>query len=589
MLEYTHITQRKCSSLAFFLVLPIVAAPLVHLVPHYQVLNKLILVLCCLVGCALQVRLFPLRWLILVIFSFFSALWSVSPPLSVYAAIQLSYYAMGFLLFRRISLKPQTLCWAARLIVIVSLLIALDGLHQYVFRYDEYVRYLQEYDPFGSQEMEQIAHTWITSLSGRVFTQFFALPSQLAGYLLMIFPLNAVLIIHEKKSWLKLCWSLVFILNAVILFFTKSFGAWLVFLCLSFVATSLWLWHKRILTWTWFLKIGAVSLLTAIGLLYLIGHFRGQYLWNLQGNNPLWHRFLNWKTAFAIWRDHPFIGTGLGTFGAMYPQYMQPGANEAQYAHNTYLQFGAELGILGLVLVLGFAGYWGVGVLKGLMQNFQVGDRERSSGFLYGVGSVFAGLGFLLHNIVDFDFYVFPLGLLGLAMLGLALNIFSENAAQNAFSRRQKPAYHQHRWAYPCVVGLVGISAFMLFVKDWQAVQALLHKEQAIALVQAQHYQEASRTMQRALQRAPILPEYQAIDGSMWLSLHQPEQAVERYRAALAAEAVTPWFHAGLAEAYLQQKNLSMAYLESRRAAELFPLKSQYQQRVQQIQKQFPQ
>jgi hypothetical protein len=43
-----------------------------------------------------------------------------------------------------------------------------------------------------------------------------------------------------------------------------------------------------------------------------------------------------------------------------------------------------------------------------------------------------------------------------------------------------------------------------------------------------------------------------------------------------------------LAEAYLQQPNLSLAYIESRRAAELFPLKSQYQQRMQQIQDQLP-
>ncbi|GAK57532.1 probable bicarbonate transporter, ICT family protein [Candidatus Vecturithrix granuli] len=588
-LEHSPTSHLNSVLFSFFLFFPLVVTPLINFIPPYLLLAKLLFALCFVIGFSQHGRRWWFGCFVLLGFSFCSVLWSVNVSLSTYQAIQLSYYAMGFLLFRTIHLHPQTLRWGIRLVVMVSLLIALDGLHQYFFRYDEYARYLQEYDPFWSQEIEQVAHTWIASLSGRVFTQFFALPSQLAGYLLMIFPLNAVLIFYEKRRWLKLFWSITFILNAVIFFFTKSFGAWLVLLCILVVAAFLWLWNKRILTWDWFLKIGSGFLIAAVGILYLIGRFRGQYLWNLQGNNPLWHRFLNWKTAFAIWREHLLLGSGLSTFGAMYPQYMQPGANEAQYAHNTYLQFAAELGIIGLVLVLWLVGCWGVDVFKGLKQNFKMRDQEKNSCFLYGVGSSLAGLGFLLHNIIDFDFYVFPLGLFGLAMLGLTLNIFSENVARNSFSHQQKPFYYQNRWAYFCFVGLVGISTLVLFIKDWQYVQAHQHKEQAIALVQTQQYQEASRTMQRALQFSLILPEYQAIDGSIWLYLRQSEKAIERYRTAIETDAVTPWFHAGLAEAHLQQNNLSMAYLESRRAAELFPLKSQYRQRMQQIQNQLPQ
>lgn len=583
VLEHTNISQRPVSYSACLLFFPIAAAALVNLAPWYQFCNKLLLALCFLVLWSQQVRLVRPGWFALLMFFFASALWSVNPSLSAYQALQFSYYAMGFLLCRKLSLSSQTLRWSARLIVIVSLLIALDGLHQYFFRYNEYVRYLQEYDPFDSQEIEQVARTWITSLSGRVFTQFFALPSQFAGYLLMIFPLNAVLLFHEKRRWLKVFWSLVFMLNTVIFFLTKSFGAWLVFLCLLFAAAFLWLWRKGILTRGWFLKVSSGFLIAAVGVLFLIGRFRGQHLWNLQGNNPLWHRFLNWKTAFAIWSEHPFIGTGLGTFGTMYPQYMQPGANQAQYAHNTYLQFGAELGLLGLVLILWLVGSWGVEVFKGVQTTLKTGDQENHPRLLYGVAGSFAGLGFLLHNLIDFNFYVFPLGLLGLAMLGLTLNIFAPDEAE------RQVMLSKNRQVYWTAVGLLSLGILALLVKDWQSLQARQHKEQVIALVQTQHYQEASRTMQRALQLAPFLPEYQAIDGNIWLYLRQPEQAVARYRAAIASDPVTPWFHAGLAEAYLRQNNLSMAYLESRRAAELFPLKAQYQQRVQQIQAQLPQ
>lgn len=589
MREYTNIRQCNESSFAFFLFLPLVLAPLVNFIPSYLFLTKFFLALCFIIAGSQNVRIYSPGVFVLLSFLFCSTLWSVSAPLSVYALMPCCYYGIIFLLFRCADFNERALRWGFRLIVVVSLLVAFDGVHQYIFRYDEYASYLQAHDPFGSQELEQAAHTWITALSGRVFTQFFALPSQLAGYLLMMLPLNAVLMFQETRKGLKVFWGIVLILNGLVFFLTKSFGAWLVFLCMLVITTLLWLWNKQILTWRWLLKIGAGFLIAGMGLLFLIGYVRGQYLWDFQGNNPLWYRWLNWKTALAIWRDHPFIGTGPGTFGVMYPQYMQPGANETQYAHNTYLQFGAELGIIGFIVILFLAGAWCFYTLKGFKQSITSEVQTENPYALYGIGGSFAGLGFLLHNIIDFDFYVFPLGLLGMAMLGGTLNIFSSRTAQNVFPLKLKSFFHEHRPAYLCFIGLLGICSLLLLVKDWQHIQASQEKEQAVVLLQAQHYSEALQSIQFALQSAPTPPEYHAITGSILLYLRQPEQAIEHFRIAIESEPVTPWFHAAIAEAYLQQQNLSLAYVEIRRAAELFPLKTQYQHRLQQIQQQFPQ
>lgn len=581
-LEHSHTTHFNSVVFSFFLFFPLVVTPLINFIPLYLLLTKLLCVLCFVIGCSQHGRRWWFGCIVLLSCVFYSALWSVNPPLSTYHAIQLSYYAIGFLLFRTIRFHQNALRWGIRFIVLAALIIALDGLHQYFFRYDDYARYLQEYDPFSSQEMEQAAHTWISALSGRVFTQFFALPSQLAGYLLMIFPLNAILIFHEKRTWLKLLWSIVFMLNGMVFFFTKSFGAFLVLLCMLAAATLLWFRNKRTLTWRGLLQISSGFLIAGMVLFFLVGYFRGQYLWDFRGNSPLWLRFLNWKTAIAIWREYPFFGTGLGTFGLMYPQYMQPGANEAQYAHNTYLQFGAELGIIGFVLIIFLAGSWCHSVLKGVHDYLRSEVQEKQPDVLYGIGGSFAGLGFLLHNIIDFNFYVFPLGLLNAAILGLTLNIFSSGETENTTT------FVSNRRTYFAVVGLISLGIMMLFVKDWQYTRVSQHKEQAAALLQAQQYQKALQSIQAALRSSPTLPEYHAVTGSILLYLRQPDQAIVHYRTAIEAEPVTPWFHAGLAEAYLQQPNLSLAYIESRRAAELFPLKSQYQQRMQQIQDQLP-
>ena len=102
-------------------------------------------------------------------------------------------------------------------------------------------------------------------------------------------------------------------------------------------------------------------------------------------------------------------------------------------------------------------------------------------------------------------------------------------------------------------------------------------------LAQAAQYEEAYTSILHALQYVHWIPEYRALEGSLFVYLHKPNSAIQHFQSAIQHEPVTPWFHAGLAEAYAANYNISMAYVESRRAAELFPQKLLYQKRVQEI------
>ena len=73
-------------------------------------------------------------------------------------------------------------------------------------------------------------------------------------------------------------------------------------------------------------------------------------------------RLAMWKSAVAIYRDNPLLGTGLGTFKAHYAAYRGETElnNLGNFAHNDYLQFLVEGGplllafLLSLVAVLAF-------------------------------------------------------------------------------------------------------------------------------------------------------------------------------------------------------------------------------------------
>lgn len=507
----------------------------------------------------------------LLSFFYCSVLWSVNAPLSFHKITDLLYYVLLFTLFRSGVFSNQQVLWGVRLLVMISCLLSIDGLYQLIAGYQANFQYLDQHPEAFSETTRQLMRDWLNATSGRIFSRF-ALPSQLAGYFLMILPLNLLLLIREKRVSLKICWGGIFLVNSVVFLYTKSFGAWLVMLCLCMMGIYGYLSQKRAISLRMLCKIGSGLLISGGILFYIIGMIRGQFLWDFQGNNPLWYRFLNWKIALHIFQDHPFLGTGFFTFGHLYPQYMIPGANQSQYVHNSYLQFGVEFGMIGLIFAIWFGCSWCFSLLKKLSEQFRSGQFDALA-----VSFFLGGTGFLLHNIIDFDVYVFPLGALGMVMLALTANLLIPQVESTA-----QPS--QYATLKKIVTFLLVSSVLIgIYVADWRYIHGKAYKDEATAAVESRDYAAAATSLQGALAETPHFPEYLAFQGNIFLSQHQPDSAISQFQAAIQQTPDVPWFHAGLADAFLAKGNLAMAYVESRRAAELFPQKEVYAQHAQQI------
>ncbi len=64
-------------------------------------------------------------------------------------------------------------------------------------------------------------------------------------------------------------------------------------------------------------------------------------------------RLAHWQAALGMWTDHPWLGVGIGNYAASYPAYNLPRWYEPLgHAHNVYLNFGAEAGLLGFLTYL---------------------------------------------------------------------------------------------------------------------------------------------------------------------------------------------------------------------------------------------
>ncbi|MEN9315997.1 MAG: hypothetical protein RIS35_2390 [Pseudomonadota bacterium] len=104
--------------------------------------------------------------------------------------------------------------------------------------------------------------------------------------------------------------------------------------------------------------------------------------------------------ALAIVRDHPWLGTGGGTFYLVYMAYQPNWEGYYNHAHNDFLEIAADTGLVGLALLLAIAAhaFWTAVRLI----------RERSNPVLHAAGfaTVMSVTAMALHALVDFNLHI---------------------------------------------------------------------------------------------------------------------------------------------------------------------------------------
>jgi O-antigen ligase len=169
-------------------------------------------------------------------------------------------------------------------------------------------------------------------------------------------------------------------------------------------------------------------------------------------------RSLIWESSWAMVQDRPWLGFGLGLFFLAYPPYRQPqDASGGFFAHNDYLQFWIETGLPGLMLslaVLGSAAW----LMTRAWPRLAPGDARRIE-----IAGLFAGLLAIAgHSLVDFNFYILSILMVG----GLVLGRWHELVvgALGIAHRRVSVARWLGPRAYPPIVLMILAIGLIYFV-----------------------------------------------------------------------------------------------------------------------------
>ncbi|HNS02799.1 MAG TPA: O-antigen ligase family protein [Anaerolineae bacterium] len=106
-------------------------------------------------------------------------------------------------------------------------------------------------------------------------------------------------------------------------------------------------------------------------------------------------RIAHWQAALDMWRDHLWLGVGAGNYAVVYEQYNLPRWYQSLgHAHNVYLNFAAEAGLLGL---LAYGWFW----LAALWQGLRCAAQRNRLASAVGAGVLGGLVAASVHNFFD--------------------------------------------------------------------------------------------------------------------------------------------------------------------------------------------
>jgi O-Antigen ligase len=128
-------------------------------------------------------------------------------------------------------------------------------------------------------------------------------------------------------------------------------------------------------------------------------------------------RIENYRTAFVIFLESPFLGVGYGRFAPAYAALREPGSNVTRYAHGAWAQGIAEHGLVGALAIGGALVLFIIGVRAALRATTDSPWRAIVVGGVAALGT---------RALVDYDLQIGQTAAIAAVLAGLSLSGIDE-------------------------------------------------------------------------------------------------------------------------------------------------------------------
>jgi len=322
--------------------------------------------------------------------------------------IFLSYFLIFFLVINNIENEKEFYSFI-KLFFIISFIISIYTLIQY-YGLDPYLRELGALTSTIGQK------NWISNYLTLIFPMIFSFflleeikKNKILLFLLLSIIYTNIMICQSRGIWISISLTLIFAIYIVIKFnifeIFKKNKKWLIILLSTFLIITIIYstdnpLNKSLLT----LPQRALSTFDEKDL-------------------SINTHFVTWKNTLQMIKDKPLLGSGIGTFKMNYLDYQAKFFKDnpdyikyhtfSREAHNEYLQFGAELGLLGLGLFIAIIFIFYSTVLNFLKKEQNTKNKLVCWGLIMGISC------FLIHSLFTFPLHVPALGSTLFIIIGL--------------------------------------------------------------------------------------------------------------------------------------------------------------------------
>jgi len=161
------------------------------------------------------------------------------------------------------------------------------------------------------------------------------------------------------------------------------------------------------------IAVGVVIVLISGALLLSGPEVFTRFLGTPIADDPTTGRAHFWRTTVDVIRTYPLSGTGLGSFGTIYPRFdTRNGQYRLEQAHNDYLQVLSDAGIIGAILGLAFIFI----LFRRALARRETHDRFRRAVTTGAMAGCFAAL---VHSFFDFTLHTTANALLFLVLAAM--------------------------------------------------------------------------------------------------------------------------------------------------------------------------